>query len=491
MKRNVVVIGGGIAGLNAGIELLQKGHKVTLIEKNNTVGGLFSGYEVNGFYIDACIHWLMGTKKGTALYGLWENIDGLNDDVEIIGLDSFVTVDYQGTKVRLGRDIEKTRKEWLAISPEDEEEINRFFDVTLAVGTVMEGFLNSDFKRRPSEFYELAKKSPAIIESMNMSREEYAERFDHPALRFAITNFMTGYNNAFFLFDAYSLFIDGNADVPKGGAGYLIERVKNKFLSLGGTLLLNEEVTELGLKNGKVKTVKTSKDRALRPHSVVCTVDPAYAIEHWLGEEYRIPRIEKARKRINRNPTISSFNIYLAIDGDLSFLEGPTLIDIPPVLVGRSAVNYLLIRPYGFDPDHFVRNGKTVVSLFVDQDHRDYQYYKSLSKERLAQVEQRIQEDLLNALLNRYPQLKDRIQVLTLFGPIEIEERFHTSFGAFQSYSFTDLKSFYRAEGKIKGIKNLFFCGQWTRSVGGSPTALITSHKIVSKIHSLPFRIRK
>ncbi len=29
MKKNVVILGGGIAGLNSGIELLQKGHKVT------------------------------------------------------------------------------------------------------------------------------------------------------------------------------------------------------------------------------------------------------------------------------------------------------------------------------------------------------------------------------------------------------------------------------------------------------------------------------
>ena len=36
MNKNVAILGGGIAGLNSGIELLQKGHKVTLIEKNDT-----------------------------------------------------------------------------------------------------------------------------------------------------------------------------------------------------------------------------------------------------------------------------------------------------------------------------------------------------------------------------------------------------------------------------------------------------------------------
>ena len=106
MSKDIIVIGGGIAGLNAGIELLQKGHKVTIIEKNDNVGGLCSGYDVNGFYIDACLHWLMGTRKSNKLYKIWNNIDALNDEVIIISLDNFVTIDYSGTKIRSGRDLE-------------------------------------------------------------------------------------------------------------------------------------------------------------------------------------------------------------------------------------------------------------------------------------------------------------------------------------------------------------------------------------------------
>ena len=48
MGKQIVVIGGGLAGLTAGIELLQKGHEVTIIEKNNNVGGLCSGYGGSG-----------------------------------------------------------------------------------------------------------------------------------------------------------------------------------------------------------------------------------------------------------------------------------------------------------------------------------------------------------------------------------------------------------------------------------------------------------
>ena len=80
----VIVIGGGISGLTAGIKLLNAGHQVTLIEKNKDVGGLCSGYFVDGFLVDTCIHWLMGTKKGNFINDLWREIGGLGRKVKII-----------------------------------------------------------------------------------------------------------------------------------------------------------------------------------------------------------------------------------------------------------------------------------------------------------------------------------------------------------------------------------------------------------------------
>lgn len=481
MSKEIVVIGGGIAGLNAGIELLQKGHRVTIIEKNDDVGGLCSGYDVKGFYIDTCLHWLMGTKKSNDLYKLWENIHALGDDVPIISLENFVTVDYNGTKVRLGRDLEKTKKEWLEIAPEDKRNINKFFSTTKAFGEMMKYALKADFKKNPLKLTEVLFKSPAIIKSLRLSREQYARRFKNPALKFAITNFMTGYNDMFFLFDVYSLFTQGNADVPSGGAKYMVERIKNRYLSLGGILHLNEAVNELEMKNDRVFAVKTDKNHVFSPDCVISTVDPKYTFK-LLDGNYKINKLIKADKRINKNPISSCFNVYVTVEGDISCIDGPTTINVKPIKVGATNVDYILIRPYNFDPDYFVKDGKTVVSLFVDQNHIDYKQFKSLSMDELKKEEDRITKEFINAVIEKYPNLKDKINHLTSFGPIEIEKRSNTSYGALQAYSLTDLKSFYLAEGRVKGTRNLYCCGQWTRCIGGTPTALLSSHRVAKKI---------
>ncbi|SDB66777.1 FAD-dependent oxidoreductase [Butyrivibrio sp. INlla16] len=72
MQKKVVIIGGGIAGLSAGIYARLAGFEAEIYEKNSTPGGECTGWNREGFHIDNCIHWLTGTKKGTELYGVYK-----------------------------------------------------------------------------------------------------------------------------------------------------------------------------------------------------------------------------------------------------------------------------------------------------------------------------------------------------------------------------------------------------------------------------------
>ena len=146
----------------------------------------------------------------------------------------------------------------------------------------------------------------------------------------------------------------------------------------------------------------------------------------------QINKINKANKRINKNPISSCFNLYVTIEGDLSMIDGPTLINIDPIRVGASDIDYLLIRPYNFDPQYFIKDNKTVVSLFVDQNHLDYHYFASLDVKELKIEEEKITNNFIAALIKKYPELKGRVNILTYFGPIELEKRTNTSLASEQ-----------------------------------------------------------
>lgn len=125
-KEKVIIIGGGIAGLSAGIYALRAGFEAEIYEKNAIPGGECIGWNRKGYHIDNCIHWLTGTKKGTELYDVWKTVGALDDDMEYAPINSFYTSTYNGQKITLWNDLKRTEEELLALSPEDEKEIKKF-----------------------------------------------------------------------------------------------------------------------------------------------------------------------------------------------------------------------------------------------------------------------------------------------------------------------------------------------------------------------------
>ena len=478
MKEKVVIVGAGIAGFTAGINLLQRGYDVTIIEKNKDVGGLCFGYFVNGHYIDACFHWLMGTNKKSSLYKEWKNIGAFDKDTKFTHLPSVGTFEYEGTKVTFYRNLNKTEKELIKISPEDKKMIHKFIESSRHMGSIM-GLVLKNVKFSYEEIIHDLPKSGHLMKSMRQTREAYSENFVHPAIRFAMKNAQTGYNNMFFFFDFYGLFSTGNADVPIGGAYYMVERIKNRFLSLGGKLLLNTEVKKLLVRKGHISGAKTEK-KVIRGDYYISTVDPQYTNKKLLGKKYGSRFFNYLERTVDKRSISSCFNVYLAINADMSNFDVPTVFNIKPTKIGSKEVTSLLVRSYHFDPA-FIKDGKTTVSLFVDQNQDDYKYFSTMDEETFKEVSGRMAKSLINVFLEKYPRFKGKIELLSYFTPRELKARTNSSFGSIQSYSFTNRGMMYIHNGKHKKVDNLYQCGQWNRAIGGTPTALLSALDVVKE----------
>ena len=476
--KKTVIIGGGIAGLNAGIELLQHGHEVVLCEKNPNVGGLCYGYFVDGYSIDACLHWLMGTKPKTTLNTLWRNIDALNDDVEVSHLPYFCSFIYDGVTVTFGRDLKEEEARWKEISPEDDKAIEAFFESVAGMVGLWNLTQAEDHPKLSMELISSLPKPGPVLKAIGQTRKDYAKAFKHLALRFAIENAMTGYNNAFFFLLVYGLFAAGDGDVPFGGAYAMVHRIKERFLSLGGQLRVNSPVTKLETTLGRVKAAIIDGDR-IEADYFIAALDP-HILFHKLLENKRLALTYSRLDKQIANHTISScFCVYVKVAGFQGDISTPTAIQIPKTQIGKAKFTALLVRPYAFDP-LVQKEGGTVVSLFVDQDQDDYAQWQ---KQKDPQKEkERCTEELVKAFLDFYPQYRGKTEVLSSFGPLELHDQTGTSYGSIQSYSFTPKGAFYSHSGTVWGLDNLYFCGQWNRAIGGTPTALLTSHETVKKL---------
>jgi phytoene dehydrogenase-like protein len=70
-KKKVIIIGAGIAGLSAASYLQRSGYQAEIFEAHSLPGGVCTSWKRGDYTFDYCVHWLLGTKKGTGPHFLY------------------------------------------------------------------------------------------------------------------------------------------------------------------------------------------------------------------------------------------------------------------------------------------------------------------------------------------------------------------------------------------------------------------------------------
>jgi protoporphyrinogen oxidase len=84
--KSIAIIGGGIAGLCAGCYAQMNGYRSRIYEMHSQPGGLMTAWQREGYTIDYCIHWLVGSSPASSMHRLWREV-GLLADRQIVDLD--------------------------------------------------------------------------------------------------------------------------------------------------------------------------------------------------------------------------------------------------------------------------------------------------------------------------------------------------------------------------------------------------------------------
>ncbi|MDR2630295.1 MAG: NAD(P)-binding protein [Spirochaetaceae bacterium] len=489
----IVIIGGGMAGLAAGIYAQIAGFESVIYEKYRTLGGQCTGWDRNGYRIDSCISLMGGTKEGTGFNKMWKEFGVIRKEDDIIRPDSFGTAEFNGVSITLWKNLDRLRTELLAISPEDEKPIENLIqncrlmgDISMVVPVDKPVDMMS-----PGDLLKVLKAllgaGGILTKNSKTSFAEYAARFKHPALQKLILSRLPPYFSILGFFFTIGTFASGNGDLPRGGSRTLPDRMSEKYLALGGRIHTGSAAEEIIVRGNRAVGVRfTANGERFTAEAdyVIAACDVHITLTKLLKNQYRDRRFELRYRNSRDYPVFSTFHAAFGIQRDLTAYPISLIFEVEPLTVGLTEYPFIKFRNYSYDQD-FAPPGCSVITVPLNQSGEDYRFWEDLYRrdiEGYRREKQRIGEELRARLVRRFPEWEGKIQLLDVATPLSYHHYTGAWQGAWMSFMMTPKAKLLIHSGKIRGLKNCLLTGQWLQPPGGVPTAIMNGRFTIQRI---------
>ena len=321
MSKKIIVIGSGISSLSCASYLAKDGNKVTILEKNHTIGGRARSFNEAGFTFDMGPSWYWMPGVFERFYKAFDHT--ASDFYELIRLDPSYRVFWEDSPHNdIPADLE-TYVEW-------------FESMEKGSGAKLRQFLNeaaykyevgiNDLVQKPSlkwsEFMDIRILKSVFNLHMFTSFSAYIRSyFKHPKilslLEFPILflGAMPSKTPALYSLMNYAD-IELGTWYPKGGMYKIIESFEKIAIEQGVTILTNHEVTDFEYHNKTIVKVKTTQGE----------FDADYIVS---GADYHHTDKEILKEKANyksnywdkRTMAPSSLLFYIGIDKKIENLQ--------------------------------------------------------------------------------------------------------------------------------------------------------------------------
>jgi phytoene dehydrogenase-like protein len=516
-KYQIIVVGGGIAGLTCAAYLAKGGKKVLLVEKNKECGGLVNSFSRDGFRFEAGVRALENAGI------IFPMLQELGIELEVVRSKVSVGVENEILHVEDINSLTEYGKLLKKIYPENDTEIDQLIKLIRKIMKHMDvlyGIENPNFKDLKNDraylFKELLPWLPKFIGTigkinrMNMPVEPYLEQFiSNPSLRDIIAQHFFKNTPTFFALSYFSLYLD--YFYPKGGVGQLASVVEQKFLELGGEIA-RETVIEQVLASEQKLMDHAQQSYGYEKLVWAADLKTLYRITDTKGLSAKVlSRIEGMKKRfMEKRGGDSVYTLYLQVDepsesfkeiSNGHFFYTPSRKGLGEThWSGLNKIlaeyekgaedkilqwldNYLDLNTYEIsipalrDPD-MAPEGKTglIISILTEYDLFKMVADAGWYKEFISEMEDRIIKVLADSV---YPMLRDKIMKRFSFTPLSYANRVGSSEGAITGWSFQEpVPVIHRIQAANRSvltpIPSVYQAGQWTYSPAGVPMSILT-----------------
>ncbi len=308
MKNSVVIIGGGLGGLFTGAILANEGLKVTLLEKNKTIGGGLQNFKRGGEVFDTGMHILGGFQRGGSLnkictyLGIQEELSLKEVDKECMDSITYLS-DNKSYRIPGGREnfINYFSKEFPDEADNIRDYVENLYNLTEEVDMFYlrrgkdEIFSHSDQFLIPADkFIEKYIHNKRLRDLLAYMNPMYGGMAGHtPAYIHALINVL--------YIDGTSRFVDGSQQLAS-----LLEK---RIVECGGEVITNCAVTGIETIEREIVGICANNNKRYSAECYISSIHPCSLLKLFKDEK-AFPK--SYRSRLSEIPnTYSSFTVFI------------------------------------------------------------------------------------------------------------------------------------------------------------------------------------
>jgi len=487
--KSVVIIGAGFAGLSAGIYAQMNGYSTQIFEMHDLPGGLCTAWKRQGYTIDGCIHWLVGSSPLSGMHRYWEEV-GIARGREFIDMDEYMR--YEGADGRtliLHTNVDRLERHLLEFSPQDEKPIRDFVrGIRMCLDFDQPSESDPPFKRLLKGLklgLILATKGREMKKWMKISAAEFVVRIKDPALRNALLQMWFPEFSMLFMLFTFAWLHNRNAGYPIGGSLPMSLALARRYIDLGGTIHYNSRVEKILTEGDKAVGIRFMDGSERRSGRVISAADGFSTIFNMLEGKYAD---EQTREPYEKWPLFPSL-LFVGIGVNRSFADEPKTvsgISFPlrqPTEIGDAVHDRMSIHIFNQDPT-LAPDGKTSLVVMMPSS---YEYWKGLEQDQPAYKEKkdRVARTVVELLDQRFPGISGQVEMLDVATPLTFERYTGNWKGSFEGWLITPQNSstvMRPMSQTLPGLQNFYMCGQWVEPGGGLPTGVMSGRRLVKAL---------
>lgn len=478
----ILIIGGGIAGLCAGVYARKCGYAVEILEQHQSVGGLAASWRRGDYVFETCLHWLLGSNPTGSLHAEWQEVCDI-DALRFIDHEEFVRLeDEHGAALRIFADPDRLEAELCRVAPEDEDEIHRFVAAIRQLGDMPMPPMGEPWPVRLASMVRMLPDLPLLWRLSRLSVDDYGQRFRHPLLRAFFCGGTTGNLSVLALILSLGWMGQKNAGYAIGGSQALIRSIIDRFTSLGGRIRFDAKVAKIRVEDDVATGVVLESGETIAADRVISAADGHATLHDLLGGEYSEDAFDKAFA--SYEPFPSYVQVSLGVARDLAHEPGYlTLVLSNPVEVDpRTRLKTVSFRIFHFDPT-FAPPGKTAVTCFLPTRNVDWwTEYRREDHQAYEGEKRRVADAVIALLERRLPGIRADIEIVDVATPASVIRYTGNWKGSMEGWVMTPDTGFGTLPQTLKGLKHFTMVGHWVQPGGGLPSGLMTARAAVHAI---------